>query len=328
MKKKIIFYIIILSAITSAYSKRLAIIPDIGKPSWIRVDSGYIFISDHYSVLIYELKSLKLITTIGREGEGPEEFKTKPRISFSNRGIIIYDLYKITMYSKQLKYLSERKSDIALYHLEMLKNGFVIETLTSHMDRFKQLKDFSLYNNKIEKTEGILQIPRDKKYYNLLIFPYPVLRTWKDLIFISQPNKGFYIDIFDNYGKKLYKIEKKIKKIKFEEKHRRYVMNRNLFVVGRKRFEKSKKKGIFNKPTTKFLPDINNFWVKDDKIYIKTYDITDKTEKFIILDIKGNPIKTIFLPMTYIEILAFDNNIFYYFEDNNVGEWILNSIEL
>ncbi|MCX6583479.1 MAG: hypothetical protein NT166_25170 [Candidatus Aminicenantes bacterium] len=146
---------------------------------------------------------------------------------------------------------------------------------------------------------------------------------------MAQPHKGFYIDVFDKEGKKLYQIEKEVKQIKSEEKHRQLRINEILFAVGRSRFEQARKRGIFEKPLMEFVPAINNFWVTDDSIYVKTYDITDTKEKYVIMDLQGNIRKTVFLPIVYKEILTFHNNTFYYLEDNEEKEtWVLHAVRL
>lgn len=102
-----------------------------------------------------------------------------------------------------------------------------------------------------------------------------------------------------------------------------------LFSVGRSRFEQARKRGAFDRPLMEFVPAINNFWVIDDTIYVKTHDITDTKQKYIIMDLKGNIRKELFLPIVFKEILTFHNNTFYYLEDNEEKEnWVLHAVDL
>ena len=88
-----------------------------------------------------------------------------------------------------------------------------------------------------------------------------------------------------------------------------------------------KARGMFDRPMKKYVPDMNNFWVTDNRIYVKTYELKDRTEKYVIMDIKGNTIKTVFLPWSFKELLAFNNNTFYYLEDSEEEEsWVLHTI--
>ena len=78
-----------------------------------------------------------------------------------------------------------------------------------------------------------------------------------------------------------------------------------------------------------YLPDINDYWINNDKIYVKTYDLKNKTEKYIIMDLNGKIIKIVYLPISYIGTFAFYDNKFYYLKDNGKNEsWDLYSIQL
>jgi len=77
------------------------------------------------------------------------------------------------------------------------------------------------------------------------------------------------------------------------------------------------------------MPAINNFWVLDNAIYVKTYDITETKEKYIIMDLKGNILKDVFLPKAPMELLTFANKAFYYLEDSEAEEcWALSSVDI
>ncbi len=143
------------------------------------------------------------------------------------------------------------------------------------------------------------------------------------------PSKGFYIDVFDKAGKNLYRIEKNIPKIKSEPKHKQLLLEEFRFFLGKRLFDKAKAKGAHKKPLREFLPDINNFWVDNNCIFVKTHDITPSKEKYILMDLKGNILKSIFLPKAYMEILTFYGNIFYYLEENEKDDcWTLYAVTL
>jgi len=41
-----------------------------GKPYELRIDGGYMYITDQYSVLVYDIKTFKLVKRLGNKGEG------------------------------------------------------------------------------------------------------------------------------------------------------------------------------------------------------------------------------------------------------------------
>jgi hypothetical protein len=295
------------------------------KPIELRIDGGNIYITDQYSVFVYDLKTFKLVKKLGNKGEGPQEFRSFPSITFMSDRFILNDIYKIIIYSKDFKLIREANLHITAESVIPFGDNIILE----HIQPSDTYKDriFTLYNSKLEKIKLLLIDPMAPGTSKDLIFPWTFCRTWKDKLFIAQPQKGFYIDVFNKNGDKLYKIEKIVEKIKSGEKHRKLVMDEMLFSLGRRLFERAKDRDVFKKPMTEFLPPIKNFWVVDDKIYVKTYDITDTTEKYIIMDLKGNIIKTIFLPITFKEILTFNQNKFYYLEDRDEEGWVLNAVD-
>ncbi len=309
-----------------SYPEILTSFPDMVRPIELRMDGGYFYISDQYSVLVYDIKTFKLVKRLGKKGEGPQEFKTYPKITFTNDRIILCDIYKIIIYSKDFKLIREINLHSSADRIIPIKENFVFK-ISKVIDN-KEYTAFILYNSKLEETKDLVIEPPDPSVYEFLINPWTVCRSWDDKVFIAQPKKGFYIEVFNKNGEKLYQIEKNVEKIKSGEKHRQLYMDEILYFVGRRRFERARERGIFKKPMREFLPAINNFWVLNDRIYMKTYDITETKQKYIILDLKGNILKTVFLPKTYREILTFSKNKFYYLEDREEEGWVLQAVDL
>jgi hypothetical protein len=295
------------------------------KPYEILIKDGHIFILDQYSAFIYDQKTFKLLVTLCRVGEGPKEIKTFPRIELSNDKIYISDNTKTILYNKDFQYLKEFNMGKTVNRVvPVLENYIVISSQDIGKDSFTI---FSLYNNNMEKIKDLVIDPIPEDVSTVLISPWPRCRNWKNNIFIAIPQKGFYIEVYNKNGILQYKIDKKIDTIKPSEKHRILVMEELLYFLGKNRFEKVRDRGHFKIPIRDPLPPINNFWVFDDRIYVKTYEITDTKEKFIIMDLKGNIIKTVFLPRTYKELLTFDKNRFYYLAESEEEGWELREVD-
>lgn len=325
MRKCIILCVLILVIFIRLYPEIVATLPDLAKPTEIRINNGYLFISDQQSVLVYDLKSFMQVKKLCKQGEGPGEFQKWPRIEFTNDQLVLSDNNKIILFSKDFKYLEEIKLGTISNCALPINDHFVISDFKT-IDKI-DYRVFLIIDKMGRKIKDLLKEPVTAEMRKHFLIPIPIARSWQDKIFIAQSQKGFYIDVFDKEGKKLYQIEKKVKKIKAEEKHRQLEINQGLFALGKSRFEQAKQRGIFDKPMMKFVPAIHNFWVIDDSIYVKTYDITDTTEKYIIMDLEGNIRKIIFLPIVFKEILTFHNDTFYYLEDNEKKEnWILHAI--
>lgn len=328
MNRSMVFCVVMIILVTQIFPGVVTRFPDMVKPIEIRVDDSFIYISDQNSVFVYNKNNFALIKRLGNKGEGPQEFKSNARIGLSNNIFVVYDNRKIVQYSKDLEFLKEITLLSAINRLNPIGNNFVI--VESKTIDGKGSYCFSLYNNNKQFVKYLLIESDYISTKKFLINPWSISRCWNNMIFISQPHKGFNIVVFDKNGEKLYQIGKKISKIKYEEKHKNYYFEKLRYFLGARRAKRSMEKAR-NVPMMEFVPDINNFWVTDNRIYVKTYDITDKTEKYIIMDLKGNIQKEVFLPITFMEILTFNNNKFYYLQDSDDDEnegWVLHEVDL
>ena len=327
MKKSVIFWMLFFALFTRIYPEVLTTFPDMVKPIELRMNGGYIYISDQNSIFVYDKNAFKLVKRLGKKGEGPEEFSAHPKITFTSDRLILFDGYKIVMYLKNFKLVEEIKLRSFTDRANPIGNCFVL-TNSKVVDE-KEYRVFALYNSKMEKIRDLVTEPVDQNGFKFLLGPWSRCRNWENKIFIAQPYKGFYINVFNEQGKALYHIEKKVKKVKSEGKHRKLFMEEILYFLGRRHFERVRARGVYKKPMKEFLPPIKNFWVLDDRIYVKTYDITDKKEKYVIMDLDGNILRTLFLPIVHREILTFDKGKFYYLKEIDEDEvWALHSINL
>ena len=327
MKKSLCVFLLVMINCGFATPEILKKFPYMVNPIELRIKKDHMYISDQYSVFIINMKNFDLVKKIGNRGEGPEEFRTSPRVSFTDNKLILYDSNKIVVYSHDLKFIKEIKLTTYTDRVIPIDDNFVLSN--SRIIGTKDYRVFTLYNNDLTKIKDLLVEVKTPNFQKFLINPWSRCRSRIDEIFIAQPNKGFYIEVFDKNGNKLYTIFKKMKKIKTEEKHKKFYMDEIRYFVGNKLFQKALQKGAFNKEMREFVPVINNFWVLDDFIYVKTFDITDTSEKYIIMDLKGKILKEMFLPKTYLEILTFYNNKFYFLIENEVDDaWELQSIGL
>ena len=194
----------------------------------------------------------------------------------------------------------------------------------------KLIEIYSLFNKNIVKIKKLAEVPSDlSSEIKYLISPYTVIASWKNKLFIGQPQKGFFIEVFDEYGNKLYKIEGKCNKIRAGEKHRQREQEKYLIALGKKKYDFLKAKGFFEKPLPKYLPDIKDIRVEEDRIYVQTYDIRGDKDKYFVLDKMGNILSTHWLPKIYVKKFTFYNKRFYYLHENKNGEgWELHMIEL
>jgi len=323
MKNFMIFLMLILLASTQQ-AKVLTTFEEVTKPIELRIHGVNAYISDRNSVLIINISTGEIVKKLGRRGEGPEEFKTPPRIHFLKDKIILNDVHKILTYSYNYILINEFRLGSIINRINPLEEKFVFST--TKIINNQEYYVFTLHDKKCKKNKSLIKAefnPRSKFF----LTPMPRCRTWKDKIYIALPKKGFIMEVFNESGEKLFSITKDFAKIRSTEQHRSLALFELRNRVGRKAFERAKQIGAFDRPMPEFLAPIKNFWVLDDKIYVKTHDITNSKEKYIIMDVLGKTLKTVFLPYTIKELVTFSQGkIFFLKESESEEKWQLHAV--
>jgi len=327
MKNIIFISLLSFILVSSLYPAKLHTFSDISKPRMISVDKRFVYISEinTHSVLVYDLNNFKLIKKIGQKGEGPKEFKIPPFIHFTSDKIFISGYTKILVYSKTINFLKEIRPVIWAPGVFPVQDYFA-----SNQSKAIDNRNYTVLTLFNEKFETIKEIPISPESTNeYLFFTTTFSRSWKDRIYVNHPKERFHIEVFSKFGEKLYTIEKKLDRIEANEKHRHRFIDFALNSLGKKLFSKFKASKRFDKPLPKFLPDIKNFYVVDDKIYVKTFDVDRDKDKYIILNIEGKILETKYLPKAFYKKFTFSDNKFYYLVDNEDEEnWELHVVEL
>jgi hypothetical protein len=133
---------------------------------------------------------------------------------------------------------------------------------------------------------------------------------YEKMIFISDNQKGFYIEVFNSKGEHLYTINKN------EEIDR-------IPIEGNEQY---------------FHPLLHHFQISDNKIYAITNKKIDNKNEIIILDLKGNILKRVFLPMLSkipgrrpLRFDLFDadqGKLYELIKNDEIGKWVLYITEL
>ena len=163
MKKSMICSMVCLVLFTIVYPEVLTNFPDMVRPIELRVDGGYIYISDQYSVFVFDMKTFKLVKKMCRKGEGPEEFKSYPRIAFTRDRLILADPFKINIYTKDFKLIKEIK--LHTYAIRTIPVGDNFMLNNSQVIHGNEYVAFTLYNSKIEKIKDLLIDSVDPKTF-------------------------------------------------------------------------------------------------------------------------------------------------------------------
>lgn len=327
---KITLFCFLLFFVSSLNAVKLTSFTDILNPICIAVDEKNLYVSEQKSIFVYSLNDFKLIRKFGKEGEGPGEFRLNPVVKVRKNGIFIHTFIKFCLFSKDGKLINEKRISLdMLSNIDVLGNYYVMQKGT-FKEKPQFLTEICIYNQDLKKIKTLYQGKgkrlEKQKLRIRLINPTVKFQCWSNKIFIANCNKGFFIEAFDINGNSLYSIKKKLKKIRISESYK--IKRKEDFL---KKFTVSQRSSpVFKKIVFEFpdyFPPIQDFIIKDNKMYVKTYGMEKGKEEYLVLDLMGVFLKKLYLPKVKTSFSTFKNNKFYYLMENeDTEEWEFNCI--
>ncbi|MCK4765643.1 MAG: hypothetical protein KAW12_25815 [Candidatus Aminicenantes bacterium] len=319
-----ILFLFVITA--SLHAEKMATLTEISQAKMIAVAGEKLYISEPSGFSVYSLKTFQLLKKVGEKGQGPGEFLIAPLIRFAGDKPIFLDRRqrKIVFYSNDFQVIKEHRFLFDVFDVIPIGGNYAIfkDIVIKKNIRFCiSLFDGNFKNIKTISKQG--NILDSKSGYNYTIRPFYGVQCWLDKIYVVDGRKGFFIEVFDQNGNFLYKINKKYEKIKTTDIHKK------------NRYELLKQYPVFKKfPLShwkfpEYLPAIKAFFVIDNKIFVKTYHVKGGKEEYIVMDLKGNEQKRVFLPFVIMRFFALKNGKFYYLKDNEISEeWELHVIDI
>ncbi len=335
-KQVVVVFLFMVVLFSSLPAEKLAVLPQLLKPTIMAVDDQQVYVGDKETIYIYSLKDYKLKAKFGKAGEGPREFLLQ-----MGEGILIYPLSdsllinsvgKVSFFSKSGVYIKEiniRESQAM--QVQMIGKNFVgignvmdQKTMTYSMavnlydGQFKKIKE--LRTQKIFKG-GSMEFPMDN----------PAIYAMGDKIVIAGEPNRFSLFILKSDGNKVASITREYKKLQVPEKYKERVYETFKTTPGAKEFFEQIKKMIKFAPE---FPPIQAFYAVDNKIYIQTYKEQNNQLEFFVYDINGKFIKQLFLPFSYLYGIracptAIKNNTLYQvIENQDDEEWELHGTKI
>jgi hypothetical protein len=334
MKKKLILLIIFIWTCFTLDGKVVPL-PDLMKPESIQLDDNQFYISEGTSIYIYNFDNFKLVKKIGKEGEGPEEFKTLPFlplfVNITDKHIVVNSFGKISRFDKKGKFLSEEKVKGG-YIFYIMPLGQYLVGQGGVQENKNRYRTINIYDKKLNKLKEVCRVMDDFKGpgrgYDVLEkrFRHQVMENH---IFISK-EKQFVINIYDLEGKKTSAIKVDYKLVPMTQKDREnitgYLKNSN------------RTKAFFPlfKPLRfpDYYPAIMNLYSADQKMYIMTWKRKNQETEFFVFNEQGKMLKKFFLPLAFQNAIdpfpfAIKNNKFYQLVENEENEeWELHINEI
>lgn len=332
------------------FSANVGSLPEVMKPSSINVCGDELYIMENGVILVYSLKDLKLLRKFGRKGDGPGELQVVP--NYSNKltaypqYILVETFAKLIYFSKDgtLQKEMRKKSPLYFKTLPVAKN-FVINKLKIDQDQKIVYNCVSLFNAEMNEIKELCSqehfqqgVPPAIKIDMLLEMPQ--FGIVDDKIFVEESPKGFYIQVYDSQGNKLYKIEKEYEKIEVTDANENDVIEqfkKDPLIKLQGGWEQIRR--IIKPMFPKIFPAIQGLEVSNKKIYVQTYKVKENKEEYVTMDIKGNIINRVYLHkfdnVTLVGKMLgtklhtiYNDKLYYLLENEDEEEWELHVEEI
>ena len=300
-------------------------LPEIMKPNIIAVNENKLYISDQYSIIVYSLADFSVLHRVGGKGDGPLEFSLLPFLYFFDEKLWVRSGSKIIIFSKGMKLIKEMRVPISLTRIYPFGDNYIFDHY--EYEKNSQIPAISIYDKEFNKVKTICwgeKILFERKRENEpIVLVRPILRFQcsGSKAYIADGRKGFHIEIYDLAGNKIKEIKKSMKRVKTGESQKKNRINE----VMRARSAIRNWHIIKNKiQFPEYLPLMRDIHAAAKKIFIKTWGIKDGREEYVVLDLDGNEITTIYLPTAMMYYYSIYNNTFYYITENEeMEEWEL-----
>lgn len=343
MKKITIFLIFgCILNLSSLCAEKVAVLSELMKPERMVIAGDRLYITDRTSIYIYSTKDYKLLKQFGQWGDGPGEFKLDDT---GGPGLVIHpypdrllvnSMRKVSYFTLEGKFIEEVKVPPWLYFIPVKDNFVSTAVVMRPKDNSRRfVLSIRLFNTKFEPIKylhfteiavggrDIRTIPHDPLTFNI----------YKDKIYIPTGIDDFVIEVFDGNGEKLYSIKKDFKRIEVSEAFKKKALYWYQYLAPTKRYWAQMKNKIKFK---KYFPAIKDIAVDNDKLYIFTHNTAaGGLRECIIMDLKGNERKRVFLPFPEVLPLqslcyAINNNHIHTLKeipDNEIWELYVTKIE-
>ena len=345
MKKTSIVCFLILMISVLGHGEKIGSLMEVNRPGMIQVDGTNLYITDGANILIYDLKSLKLQTKFGKIGEGPGELMMNDAFSLQivrlPEELLAFGINKAILFGLTGDFIREFRVPFGIFYIYPLTEGYIGMQMKNLEDRQPQLT-MNIYDKDLTITKEIYaqDLSGAQNQINLT-FDGINFAIHREKIYIEKSPKGFEIGVYDLSGNSLYEIRKEYPKVKFNRQYENAAIERikndpQIRAAGWENI-----KDAIKMTHSDYIPLIQDMFVSDNRILVRSCRVKPGQEEYIVLDLKGNELKRMFLQTTIkarigdelmgrsAKLYTMHNNIFYYILENDETEdWELHAVSI
>jgi hypothetical protein len=310
------------------------------EPGMIKAAENRLYVFEGAKILVFSLQDLSPVGQFGKQGEGPGELKATDfwynTVTVLPEQVFVDGYDKVVYFSKEGRFVKEMKKPVGISRLLPVGEDFAAIKL-DQIEGDTQYQCLNLYDSNMRfvkqlvRQESPIQSVSGKTEMIPDVLNFAV---WEKKIFVETSRAGFVIEVFDSQGKPLYRIEKPHDKIPITKDHRNEAIEafKDDPFVKRVGFQEFAKLSDFVWPDS--WPAIRDFLISEGNIYVRTYKTLNGEENWVILDLQGQTLGSVYLPQVEAEALmanlygvhryAIHKNRFYFLEyKQDTGDWEL-----
>ena len=331
--RKFIFLLVPLFMACVVFGGTSVTLEGLSRPAILIIKFDRLYVLEKTTVYIYSLQDFKLIKKFGKAGEGPREFKTSPMgppmtMSFHNTKMVINSMNKLSFFTNEGEFLREIKNPIdGLFFL--IKDKYLVIGPVPYKNNSRVI-GFRLFGSDFKSQKIIYQSDFAIDNPRELLVPITTFTynpVYKGKIYIASSSTDFIIDVYRADGSNEYSIKKEYKKIPISDAYKRAT---HTWFKNDPRFKPMYESMIKKMLTFRdYFQPIRDIQVADDTIHVITYKRKNDRWECILLDLKGNEKKRVFIPLeayvpfSFYPILysVYKGNMYTLVEDEDEEVW-------
>lgn len=342
--KKLSIIFLFLSSTVLGYADKVAEFNHIFYPKHLLVTGELIYITDYPYIHIHSAKDFSHLREIGGEGQGPEEFFIDREsmnekllgleIFVNNENLFVNSMGRLTIFSREgeLKETKPLTSFGGGSRFQPLSGGYIGFSRSRNEDTQELFVYLNVYDKDLKKNKEIYKAPfwirKPRADYDFFerAADSLIVRVHDGKIFLVKGGApDFEIEVLDESGNTVNTIRRNYDKIKLgkdfiKKVHEHY----------RIKFRRGLEANLRMTTFPEYFPPIRDFTVDGKRIYVITYTRRRNGDtEVIILDLEGNHLETVWLPIKEINPehlypYAFFGDFLYQLqEDENMEKWEL-----
>lgn len=295
------FALVILSCmlcVWPVFGEKLAEIVDVNNPRMMQIADGNMYLLEKANIFMYSLKDHKLIKKFGKQGNGPGELNVSgpmiAQMQIAENQLCVNTFQKIVQFSLDGKFLDEARFPFIAMQAIPFHKGYAVSKLAMSQNGENRMGAY-LFPKNLENGKELYgrEFKDFRKTGKIEVVPelFMIQSAGDHLVMLDHADGGV-LSVYDKEGTRLRQVSLHIEKVKATDSFKKELMAWTKTQPQFKQLPEEIMKLIY---VPDYLPVFKNFFVSEHKIFIHTYNKQGGKVQFLVLDMKGNLIKKLWL---------------------------------